>query len=284
MTTVIIPAHNEESEIARCLAALDPAERPGELQVVVVCNGCSDGTSSVAASFENVTVIDTPVASKTAALNLGDRAAHGYPRLYLDADIELPRSVVDDLVQRLAQTGLPAATVQFRLDLSAASRGVVRHYRARSRAPYPDHLVGRGLYCLSEEGRGRFAEFPPVIGDDLFVQSLFAPEECAVVDTFSAAVRPPSTIPQLVRVQSRVAAGNREHRELYPDSGQQGSRGALVRAHLRPALWADLATFVGVVASARLLSRLRRLRGPSPWQTSRPGEPSGLAGRTGQAR
>jgi exopolysaccharide biosynthesis WecB/TagA/CpsF family protein len=179
-------------------------------------------------------------------------------------------------VERLSESGLPAATVQFRLDLSAASKGVIRHYRARSSAPYPDHLVGRGLYCLSEEGRGRFAEFPAVIGDDLFVQSLFSPEECAVVDTFSAVVRPPATIRELVRVQSRVAAGNREHAELYPDSGQQGSRSALIRANLRPARWGDLATFVGVVAAARAVARLRRARGRGTWQTSRP-----AAGATG---
>ena len=56
MTTVIIPAHNEESEIARCLDALRPSDRPAELQVIVVCNGCTDGTASVARSFEHVEV------------------------------------------------------------------------------------------------------------------------------------------------------------------------------------------------------------------------------------
>ncbi len=101
MTTVIIPAHNEESEIARCLSALRPAERPAELQVVVICNGCSDATAAVANSFENVSVIETGASSKTAALNLGDRAARSYPRVYLDADIELPREIVDELAAQL---------------------------------------------------------------------------------------------------------------------------------------------------------------------------------------
>jgi exopolysaccharide biosynthesis WecB/TagA/CpsF family protein len=269
MTTVIIPAHNEESAIARCLAALRPGERPEKLQVVVVCNGCSDATAALAASFEHVTVIDTPVASKTAALNLGDRAAHGYPRIYLDADIELPRHVVDELVDELETTGLPAATVEFRLDLSSVSKSVARHYRARARAPYPDHLVGRGVFCLSEEGRARFSDFPPVISDDLFVQSLVGRDECVTLETFSAVVRPPSTIRELVRVQSRVAAGNREHRLHYPDSGQQGSRSALVRAHLRPERWLDLATFLFVVGASRLLARARAVGGRGKWETSR---------------
>ncbi|MGA3216231.1 MAG: WecB/TagA/CpsF family glycosyltransferase [Acidimicrobiales bacterium] len=277
MTTVIIPAHNEESEIARCLSALRPAERPAELQVVVICNGCSDATAAVANSFENVSVIETGASSKTAALNLGDRAARSYPRVYLDADIELPREIVDELAAQLERTGLPAATVSFRLDMSSASKGVVRHYRARARAPYPDHLIGRGVFCLSEEGRSRFSDFPPVISDDLFVQSLFAREECLTVETFSAVVRPPATVRELIRVQSRVAAGNREHLELYPDRSQQGSRSALIRANLQPSRWLDLATFLFVVGMSRLLPRLRVNDRHARWETSRPAAPSAPA-------
>jgi exopolysaccharide biosynthesis WecB/TagA/CpsF family protein len=269
MTTVIIPAHNEAVGIERCLRALRPNDAPEELQVIVVCNGCSDTTAAVAASFAGVEVIETAVANKTTALNLGDEAARSSPRMYLDADIELPRDVVDLLVAQLQATGSPAATVRFRLDLSEASRSVARHYRARSRAPYPDHLVGRGVYCLSEAGRSRFGEFPPVIGDDLFVQSLFSPDEVTVVDAFSAVVKPPETIRELVRVQSRVAAGNREHRQLYPESGQQGSAAALVRANLQPRRWLDLATFLGVVGASRFVARLRAARGAAKWETSR---------------
>ena len=284
MTTVIIPAHNEESEIARCLDALCPGERATDIQVVVVCNGCTDGTSAVASSFEHVEVIETSVASKTEALNLGDRSARGYPRIYLDADIELPRNVVDELVKQLNRTGLPAGTVSFRLDMSLASKAVVRHYRARARAPFPDHLVGRGVFCLSEEGRSRFSGFPPVIGDDLFVQSLFAKEECVTIDTFSAVVRPPATIRELIRVQSRVAAGNREHLELYPQSKQRGSRSTLVRAHLPPTRWLDLTTFLFVVGMSRLLRRLRARGKQDSWATSRAAAPTPTPKQDQQAR
>ena len=152
------------------------------------------------------------------------------------------------------------------------SNGVRRHYRARARAPYPNHLVGRGVFCLSEKGRSRFSDFPPVIGDDLFVQSLFSKEECETLDTFSTVVRPPATIRELIRVQSRVAAGNREHLQLYPDRAQQGSRSALVRAHLWPWQWLDLATFLFVVGMSRLLPRLRGNTGQRRWETTRPAQ------------
>ena len=42
--SVVIPAHNEETVIGRCLAALFAGAGEGELDVVVVCNGCRDGT------------------------------------------------------------------------------------------------------------------------------------------------------------------------------------------------------------------------------------------------
>src|SRR5688572_25787192 len=91
MISVVIPAHNEEAVIARCLAALVRGARDGELDVVVVCNGCSDRTAQAARGFgASVTVIETDVASKVHALNLGDAAARSFPRFYIDADVVLP--------------------------------------------------------------------------------------------------------------------------------------------------------------------------------------------------
>jgi N-acetylglucosaminyldiphosphoundecaprenol N-acetyl-beta-D-mannosaminyltransferase len=58
-------------------------------------------------------------------------------------------------------------------------------------------------------------------------------------------------------VQSRVMAGNTQHRELDRNSEQHCSRCALVRAHLRPVFWLDLATFVVILGASRLVSRMR---------------------------
>src|SRR3954468_3654219 len=90
MISVIVPAHNEEAVIGQGLRALTEGARAGELEVIVVCNGCRDATAKVAAAFgEPVKVIETDVASKTHALNLGDAAAGGFPRIYVDADVAL---------------------------------------------------------------------------------------------------------------------------------------------------------------------------------------------------
>ena len=71
--------------IERCLAAITGGARPGELQVIVVCNGCDDDTAERARRHgEPVSVVETEVASKHVALNLGvelplnDKARHDW--------------------------------------------------------------------------------------------------------------------------------------------------------------------------------------------------------------
>ena len=46
--TVVVPAHDEEPVIARCLAVLLDGAAPGEFPVVVVVNGSTDRTAEVA--------------------------------------------------------------------------------------------------------------------------------------------------------------------------------------------------------------------------------------------
>ena len=86
---VVIAAHNEEAVIGRCLRRLLAGAEPGEFDVVVVANGCTDRTAEVARDFPGVRVIELDQAGKAAALNAGDRASEVFPRLYLDADVLL---------------------------------------------------------------------------------------------------------------------------------------------------------------------------------------------------
>jgi glycosyltransferase involved in cell wall biosynthesis len=89
MISVIIPAHNEAAVIGRCLAPLTSGPAAGKLEIVVVANGCTDDTAARAETYPGVHVIDTSVPGKGHALNLGDSHATGFPRFYVDADIEL---------------------------------------------------------------------------------------------------------------------------------------------------------------------------------------------------
>ena len=72
---------------------------------------------------------------------------------------------------------------------------VVRHYyRMLARHPaFTNSLFGRGVVVLSERGRARFAEFPSVLADDFFLDSLFPSTEKRVVSEVVSVVGAPST-------------------------------------------------------------------------------------------
>jgi glycosyltransferase involved in cell wall biosynthesis len=75
VATVIVPAHNEARVIGRLLGPLVSGARPGELDVIVVANGCTDDTAQVAAACgPMVRVISVPEPSK---LGHSRPATHG---------------------------------------------------------------------------------------------------------------------------------------------------------------------------------------------------------------
>src|SRR5580765_7856518 len=110
MISVVMPAHNEAPVIRRTLEALTNGAAPGELEVIVVCNGCTDDTAAVARTVPGpIRVIDSQVASKVKALNLGDQEARGFPRVYIDADVLMSVDSLRKLARRLEDGSILAA-------------------------------------------------------------------------------------------------------------------------------------------------------------------------------
>jgi len=79
VASIIIPAHNEESVIERCLSTLLRGTRQGEFEVIVVANNCNDRTVELASNFEGVKVLDIEPGGKSLALNAGDAEATVFP-------------------------------------------------------------------------------------------------------------------------------------------------------------------------------------------------------------
>jgi glycosyltransferase involved in cell wall biosynthesis len=176
--SVVIPAHQEQSVIGRCLDALSAQLSGGEAEVVVVANGCTDRTAEIARSHASrPQVLELPVGSKSAALNAGEAAVSAFPRIYLDADIVLGPGAVDALARVLGgQVHAAAPVPQF--ETTGRPRTVRSYYRTWQRLPFlNEEPIGNGVYALSMAGRARFGEFPPLIADDLFVLRHFARHE-----------------------------------------------------------------------------------------------------------
>lgn len=257
--SVVIPAHDEANVIRRSLDTLFTGIDPGEIDVVVVCNGCADDTANVAReSGHPLRVVELKRASKPAALRVADAAVSAFPRLYLDADVMLSGSAARLVLQRL-RSGTPAARPPIRYDTSGASAPVRRYYRARSRVPAVlGSLWGAGVYGLSASGRSRFGDFPDVVADDLWVDRLFAQGEVEIVDCPPVVVAVPRRSRDLVRVLRRVYGGKRE-RTFAPDLHDRAPE--TIRSTLRdlgrlamagPAAALDAATYAAFATYARL--------------------------------
>lgn len=246
---VIVPAHDEERVLPRTLDALLRG-LPDDVRVVVVPNGCSDGTAKVAASFPGVEVQEIEEASKTAALNAGDAYAGGYPRVYLDADIRLSGKGLAQVLEAL-ERGAVAAEPVARLDSSGASAIVRGYYRVwvalHGREPGD---VGCGLYALSSEGRSRFGAFPEVISDDGYVRAHFAPGEIEHVSDVESVVATPRTLKDLVKIKTRSRLGALQLERQFPDlwaSKRRAGRSLMSKALGLPlAAWPWLPAYIAI--------------------------------------
>jgi glycosyltransferase involved in cell wall biosynthesis len=208
MISVIIPAYNEGRVIGRVLGRL-AASAPGEFEVIVVANGCTDDTANVAAcSFPQVRVLNIGSASKPAALAAGDRAACGFPRIYLDADVEIDPEDLRRLAAELQRPGVMVAAPERDFIMTGCPWTVRWFYDVWARLPEVQRgLFGRGVIAISEEGHARVAALQPVIADDLAISLAFTPQERSIAAEARVLIHPPRTIGDLLRRRVRVAEG-----------------------------------------------------------------------------
>jgi glycosyltransferase involved in cell wall biosynthesis len=264
MISVVVPAHDEAEVILDCLRALCDGADPGELEVLVVCNGCSDATADRARSVgPPVQVHELATASKVEALNHGDRAASGFPRFYVDADVVMPLSSLRRIAEVLRAGDLVAAAPGVRMDTDRSSHIVRSYFRIWARLPaVADDIVGRGVYAVDRNGRQRFGAFPDLVADDQFIRATFTRTERGSVPGAWAMVRAPRSLPGLVRRRARVHAGNVEMAgHVAVDSPATGPRTILEIVRQDPARVLDVPAFVFVTALVRARSRIRPRQG-----------------------
>jgi glycosyltransferase involved in cell wall biosynthesis len=280
--SVVIPAHNEEAVIERCLRALLD-EPGGELDVVVAANGCTDRTVAIASRFDGVRVLEIETASKHAALNAGDNAALHFPRAYVDADIVVSGRALQAVGTAMERTGTLAGAPARRLDLDGCPWYVHAFYRVWcSLAWSVDAPIGSGVYMLSEAGHDRVGRIPDIINDDDYVHSSFTSVERVCLREHSFVMRPPRTLRGLVLRRTRTIEGQLEMRERFgalPGAAVGPGPLELLRESPRPRRALDVLVFLTVTALARLALRRKRRRGLAGWErddSSRRVAPEGI--------
>jgi glycosyltransferase involved in cell wall biosynthesis len=270
MLSIIMPAHNEATVIARSLRALITGARPDELDIVVVCNGCSDDTAIKARNISPaIRVIETSVASKTNALNLGDAAARTFPRIYVDADVVVSLETIRILANRLARGDVLAVAPLPRMCFHHSSRAVQAYYAVRAKLPSAgEGIGGSGVYALSAAGRARFDVFPNITADDAYVRHHFSPRERATLLSVNSAVYAPSTIPDLIAIRTRVYYGIRELGRRFPElvaNSSPSNNRALLRLSRQPTMWPSIAIYLFVNLFARYSADAKAKRRAYKW-------------------
>lgn len=245
--SVVIAAHDEERQLGRCLDALLPQ---GELEVVVVANGCADRTAGVARE-RGVKVIELPEPGKVAALRAGDAACSAFPRLYLDADVVLWPGSVPAMLACLARTGAPACAPEPELDLTGVSRVAAGFHRVHERLMAGRRgLAGAGAYVLTEAGHARVWPMPDVLSDDGWVHRSFTPAERASAGR--SLVRPARRVAAVVRRRARVRRGNRQLDRLGRTETRLGGADLVTLVRRREVTVPDAACFAAVLVAERL--------------------------------
>lgn len=223
---VVVPAWNEEHVIGDCLAALAEQELPGSVRVAVIANGCTDRTAEVARTFVaqarrrgiELVVIERATTGKAAALNTGDDVCPpGAHRLYLDADVRLaPRAFV--ALVTAFDGGVDFAAPMLALDYSDSPSACQAYWRCWAALPnVRRQVVGAGAYGVSARGRARWARFPDLIADDLFVRSHFSKEEGVTIDGVDFTTSAPTSMVGTLRMLTRWRRGNLQLRKLASD-------------------------------------------------------------------
>lgn len=144
---VVIPAHDEESLIARTVASVRAAAGP--LPVYVVAHNCSDGTAAAAAKAgaQVLELTDPSLRGKGAALRhgfLAALAAEANALLIVDADTTVTPNLVSATKAAL-ENGADATQCRYELELPSRGRGGPM---ARLRS-----LAFRGMNVVRPRGR-----------------------------------------------------------------------------------------------------------------------------------
>ena len=278
MPSVVIPAHNEENLIDQTLQGV-VADRIEDLEIVVVVNGSSDATAERARNFgHGIRVIETSTPGKCNALNLGEEHLTRFPRVFLDADIELRPGTLRTIIEA-ARDELHIVSPTPSFDLTGASLAVRLYKRAERFNPYfgTGAPNGSGCFVLTEQGRGRWAKFPEIVADDGFVQGHFKTGERGSVAGTTAIVQQPRDLKSLLAVMTRARRGGFELQTKFPNLMQNHEShvaGMLKRLLVRPWEWPAMLMYGYVRIVERVIAKRQIARGETGWGRDETGRSS----------
>lgn len=120
--SIIIPAHNEEENIATTLKSVLEAEYPNEKEIIVVDDGSKDRTPEIVKEFKKrnkiIKLIRSKHQGKAKAINLALRKSKFGVIVVLDADTKIEKDALKKIVQPLKDRKVGAVASVLRVQRS----------------------------------------------------------------------------------------------------------------------------------------------------------------------
>jgi len=109
--SLIIPAYNEEKVIGNTIHSIRDATDSEVTEIIIVCNGCTDNTETVARDAGASRIIIAPEKGASKASNLGAKNAEGDTLAFLDADTSIAHNLLQEVRRAVAQNCIGGRTV-----------------------------------------------------------------------------------------------------------------------------------------------------------------------------
>ncbi|MCX6553923.1 MAG: glycosyltransferase [Candidatus Aminicenantes bacterium] len=171
--SIIIPAHNEEKFIGGCLESIRRAAAPypGDVEIIVVLNRCTDGTERIAVEA-GAKIVHEDAKSLSRIRNAGARQAAGEVLVTIDADSRMAENMLTEIDRALVSGKYIGGGVPIRPD--RRSTGIVVTLAILNFFMWVTGLAGGSYWCRRSdfEALGGFNE-KLFMGEDLeFAQRL----------------------------------------------------------------------------------------------------------------
>lgn len=155
---VVIPAHNEEGLIARCVTSLRESAGPGGAAIFVVAHNCTDATAEEARKAGAEVLVYDNAAARGKGFALSHGFAHALATqaeavLVIDADSAVSKNLVP-VVKRLLAHGVEA--LQCRYEMESSTEKISTRLAA---------LAFRGFNVIRPRGRDRLGLSAGIFGN-----------------------------------------------------------------------------------------------------------------------
>lgn len=215
--SIVIAVHNEESNIRRKLDNLAKLNYAGELEIVIVSDGSSDGTNQFLESRSDIVYQSYPNAKgKPSALNTGLEAASGEIIVYMDARQTVSVDCIRELIKyfRLPDVGAVSGELVMTNGESEEAENIGLYWRYEKWIRALESRVCSTAGATGALYAARRSDYIPLRADTLLddfetpiatlkkgKRTLFEPKALAYD-------RPSSNIDDEFRRKSRTLAGN----------------------------------------------------------------------------